>query len=193
MSTPEMDFAAARRVMVLSQLRPQGVTDPRVLAAMGKVGREEYLPDHLAASAYSDRPLRLAGGAPVMPPAELGQLLNQLVPRAGERALVIGEGGAYSAAVLRELGLEVDTADSLANTTGSYDIILIEGAVEQVPATLAERLAPGGRVAAAIVEDGVTGLAIGRAAGPSSVSFASFAEAQVPLLSGFARIPAFTF
>jgi protein-L-isoaspartate(D-aspartate) O-methyltransferase len=159
---------------------------------MGKVPREDYLPDHLAASAYSDRPLRLAGGAPVMPPAELGQLLNQLVPRAGERALVIGEGGAYSAAVLRELGLAVDSADMIDQTAGAYDIILIEGAVEQVPPALAQRLAPGGRAAAAIVEDGVTRLAIGRSAG-TSVSFISFAEAQVPLLSGFARIPAFTF
>ena len=187
------DFAAARRVMVLSQLRPQGVTDPRILAAMGKVPREEFLPDHLAASAYSDRPLRLAGGAPVMPPAELGQLLNQLVPKAGERALVIGEGGAYSAAVLRELGLEVTSADSLDQAAGRHDILLIEGAVEQVPATLADRLAPGGRAAAAIVEDGVTRLANGRAAGASGIAVVSFAEAQVPLLSGFAKIPAFTF
>jgi protein-L-isoaspartate(D-aspartate) O-methyltransferase len=192
MSKPAMDFAAARRVMVLSQLRPQGVTDTRILSAMGRVAREEFLPDHLAASAYSDRPLRLAGGAPVMPPAELGQLLNQLVPKPGERALVIGEGGAYSAAVLRELGLAVDTADTIDTTAGAYDIVLVEGAVEQVPPTLGQRLVPGGRVAAAIVEDGVTRLAIGRAAG-ASVSFISFAEAQVPLLSGFARIPAFTF
>ena len=121
--------AAARRVMVLSQLRPQGVTDAGVLGAMGAVAREDFLPAKFAAVAYADRPLRLDDGAPVMAPAELGQLLSQLAPRAGERALVIGVGGAYSAAVLRHIGLTVGTLaarkpggwfDSIANTTAFF-------------------------------------------------------------------------
>ena len=185
--------AAARRMMVLSQLRPQGVTDAGVLGAMGAVAREDFLPAKFAAVAYADRPLRLDDGAPVMAPAELGQLLSQLAPHAGERALVIGAGGAYSAAVLRHIGLTVGTAASADDgSNGPYDLILIEGAVEQMPASLARRLAPGGRIGAAIVEDKVTRLAVGRGDG-KSLGFTTFAEAQVPLLASFSHAPAFTF
>lgn len=187
------DLAAARRVMVASQLRPQGVTDPRVLGAMGAVAREDFVGPGHRALAYGDRPLRLGDDSTMMPPAELGLLLNRLAPKAGERALVVGKGGAYAAAVLADIGLVVDTADGAeAPGSGAYDLILVEGAIEQLPDTLAKRLAPGGRVGAAIVEDGVTRLATGRGDG-SSVGFTSFAEAQVPVLAGFARTPAFTF
>ena len=193
MSDPAIHSAAARRVMVLSQLRPQGVTDGAVLAAMSVVARENYLPEKFAAVAYGDRPLRLEDGSPVMAPAELGQLLTQLAPKAGQHALVIGRGGEYSAAVLRHIGLTVDAAQTAEDVvTGSFDLILIEGAVEHVPTALARRLATGGRIGAAIVEDGVTRLATGRGDG-KSLGFASFAEAQVPLLASFSQAPAFTF
>ena len=193
-----VDTSAARRAMVLSQLRPQGVTDTAVLAAMGAVPREKHLPENFAAVAYGDRPIRLADGSPVMAPAELGQLLTQLAPRSGQHALVIGAGGDYSAAILRHIGLVVETAENAeAVIAGSFDLILIEGAVEHVPASLAARLAPDGRIGAAIVEDRVTRLAIGRgaksSAGGNSLGFTSFAEAQVPLLASFSQAPAFTF
>lgn len=187
------DSAAARRAMVLSQLRPQRVTNAAVLAAMSEVPREQYLPEKFAAVAYGDRPLRLDDGAPVLAPAELGQLLTQLAPTAGQHALVVGRGGDYSAAILRHIGLVVDQAHNADDVlTGSFDLILIEGAVEHLATALARRLAPGGRVGSAIVEDGVTRLAIGRG-GSKSISFSSFAEAQVPLLASFSQAPAFTF
>ena len=193
MANTATDSAAARRLMVLSQLRPQGVTDAAVLAAMTKVAREDYLPENFAAIAYGDRPIRLADGSPVMAPAELGQLLTQLAPKPGQRALVIGGGGDYSAAVLSHIGLTVDRALTAEDAlTGSFDLILIEGAVEHVPASLARRLAPDARIGAAIVEDGVTRLATGRGDG-KSLRFTSFAEAQVPLLASFSQAPAFTF
>ncbi|MCY7281630.1 MAG: protein-L-isoaspartate O-methyltransferase [Sphingomonas bacterium] len=184
--------------MVASQLRPQGVTDARVLAAMGTVPREKFLAAGQQAMAYGDRPLRLDNGAPMLPPAELGLLLTRLAPIPGERALVVGAGGAYAAALLGHIGLEVDTADAgEAPGTALYDIVLVEGAIEQLPDSLAHRLAPGGRVGAAIVEDGVTRLATGRggsnADGGKSVGFTSFAEAQVPILPGFSSAPAFAF
>ena len=193
MANPATDRAAARRVMVLSQLRPQGVTDTAVLGAMSNVAREAYLPEKFAAIAYGDRSIRLGDGSPVMAPAELGQLLSQLAPKPGQQALVIGAGGDYSTAVLRHIGLTVENARTAEDAlTGSFDLILIEGAVEHVPATLARRLAPNGRIGAAIVEDGVTRLAIGRGDG-KSLGFTSFAEAQVPLLASFSQAPAFTF
>jgi protein-L-isoaspartate(D-aspartate) O-methyltransferase len=194
MSAPAANFDAARRTMVANQLRPQGVTDVRVLAAMGSVPREDYVPAGSQASAYGDRAIMLDDGSPMFPPAELGLLLSRLAPVPGERALVVGGGGAYAAALLRHMGLEVATDDP---ESGAVDLILIEGAIEQLPAHLAERLVPNGRVGAAIVEDGVTRLALGRASanssGARSVGFTSFAEAQVPLLPGTSSAPAFAF
>lgn len=193
MSDSATNFDAARRVMVASQLRPQGVTDARVLAAMAAVPREDHVPAGQQALAYGDRPLKLADGSPMMPPAELGLLLTRLAPLPGERALVVGGGGGYAAALLRHIGLDVDTS---ADGASAVDLILVEGAIEQLPASLSRRLSPDGRVGAAIVEDGVTRLAIGRVAASSagqSVGFTSFAEAQVPVLPGFSNAPAFAF
>lgn len=194
MSDSAANFDAARRVMVVSQLRPQGVTDARVLAAMSSVPRQDYVPARAQAAAYGDRPLRLDDGSPMMPPAEIGLLLSRLAPRPGERALVVGGGGAYAAALLRHMGLDVETTED--KGSGPVDLILVEGAIEQLPAGVAKRLAADGRVGAAIVEDGVTRLAIGRAAASSSgttVGFTSFAEAQVPRLPGTSSAPAFAF
>lgn len=195
MSDSAANFDAARRVMVASQLRPQGVTDARVLAAMGSVPREDHVSAGNQASAYGDRPLRLDDGSPMMPPAELGLLLSRLAPKPGERALVVGGGAGYAAALLRHIGLDVES--SLDKGSGPVDLILVEGAIERLPADLAKRLAPDGRVGAAIVEDGVTRLATGRVAASSSggpsVGFTSFAEAQVPRLPGTISAPAFAF
>ena len=186
------DFAAARRAMVLNQLRPQGVTNAAVLAAMGSVARESFVPEALQAAAYSDRSL-LIGGAPMMPPAELGVLLTQLDPKSGERALVIGAGGAYSAAVLAALGLAVERTDSEPPAgNGRFDIVLVEGAVEEFPEWVAGRLAPGGRVGVALLDRGIARLSIGRGS-RHGIGFNSIADAQVPPLPAFARKPQFTF
>ena len=188
-------FDVARRVMVASQLRPQGVTDARVLAAMGSVLRQDFVPAGSQAVAYSDRPLRLDDGSPMMPPAELGLLLTRLAPLPGERALVVGGGGGYAAALLRHIGLDVATAGDAGS--GPVDVILVEGAIDQLPEGVAKRLATDGRVGAVIVEDGVTRLAIGRvvtgSSGSGTVRFNSFAEAQVPVLPGTSSAPAFAF
>lgn len=191
------DFAASRRLMVASQLRPQGVTDPRVLAAMSVVPREQFIGVDQQAQAYGDRPLRLDNQAPMMPPAELGLLLSRLAPKAGERALVMGGGGAYAAAILRHMGLVIDVAEAGDSIGGPYDLIIVEGAIEQLPAMFVRSLVPGGRVGAAIAVDGVTRLATGRGtgepAGAQAVRFTSFAETQVPILPGFSSAPAFAF
>ncbi|HET9355623.1 MAG TPA: protein-L-isoaspartate O-methyltransferase [Sphingomicrobium sp.] len=189
----EQDSSAARRAMVLNQLRPQGVTNTAVLAAMGSVPREQYVPPALRASAYADRSLLVDGGAPMMPPAELGILLNALDPRPGERALVVGAGGDYSAAVLAALGLTVTrTAGDAPPGRDLHDVVLVEGAVEQFPDWIAGQLAPGGRVGAALVEGGVARLSIGRAS-RGAIGFTTLADAQVPSHPGFALKPVFTF
>lgn len=208
------DFSLARRAMVDNQLRPEGVTDRGVLAAMSSVERERYVPEEARALAYFDRPLKIAKGRAMMPPAALGQLLSALGPRPGERALVVGSGTGYSAALLRSIGLEVTALEadkSLAELAGEagietivgeldmgwakgapYDLILIDGAAEEIPAALIKQLRDGGRLAGAIVERGVSRLVIGRASG-GALGLRSIADAEVGALPGFERPRAFTF
>ena len=208
------DFSLARRAMVDSQLRPEAVTDRGVLAAMASVERENFVPESARALAYFDRPLRLSDSRAMMPPAALGRLLSELAPRAGERALIIGSGTGYAAALLKAIGLEVvalESDEELARTaraagvetvTGDlaagwakeapYDLVLFDGAVEEVPDSILKQLAPGGRLAGAIVDRGVTRLVVGRVAG-GSLGLRSLADADVAILPGFSRPRAFTF
>jgi protein-L-isoaspartate(D-aspartate) O-methyltransferase len=193
MTQPLPDFAAARRAMIDSQLRPSGVTDRALLAAMATVPREQFVPEAQRALAYSDRPVDLGEGRALMAPAALGKLLTELEPRPGERALVVGSGNAYAARVLEAIGLDVDLADGPEPAgKASYDLILIDGAVEDVPAGFAGRLAPGGRLGTGVSDQGVTRLAVGRVAG-GALGLRRFADGEVPLLPGFTRPRAFTF
>ena len=193
MTQPMPDFAAARRAMIDSQLRPSGVTGRAVLAAMAAVPREDFVPEGARAIAYSDRPVDLGHGRALMAPAALAKLLTELEPRPGERALVIGSGNGYAARVLEALGLDVELADRAAPAgSAKYDLILIDGAVEEVPAALADRLAAGGRLGTGVVDQGVTRLAIGRIAG-GALGLRRFADGEVPVLAQFTRPRVFTF
>jgi protein-L-isoaspartate(D-aspartate) O-methyltransferase len=208
------DFSLARRTMIDNQLRPQGVTDRGVLTAMAKVERERFVPAGARALAYFDRPLKVAEGRALMAPAELGRLLTELAPRPGERALVIGSGTGYSAAILKEIGLEVVALESdqalasAANAEGvdtvvgelsmgwpkgaPFDLILLDGAVEEFPASLGKQLSEDGRIAGAIADRGVTRLFVGRCA-KGVVGLRVIADADVEALPGFERPRAFTF
>jgi protein-L-isoaspartate(D-aspartate) O-methyltransferase len=208
------DYSLARRAMVDSQLRPEAVTDRGVLAAMAAVERERFVPESAKALAYFDRPLPLTKDRAMMPPAALGRLLSELAPRAGEGALVVGSGTGYSAALLQAIGLEavaLESDEALAASareagietvsgaladgwkgSAPYDIILLDGAVEEIPATLIKQLSADGRLAGAIVDRGVTRLVVGRAAG-GSLGLRTLADADVDILPGFERPRAFTF
>ena len=212
--SPIPDFAAAREAMVESQLRPQGVTDRGVLEAMRKVARENFLPSHTKPLAYVDRAVAVGEGRFLPAPTVLGQLLTQMMPQPGQRALVIGAGTGYSAAVLKDIGLDVVAIDSDASliaaageqgiqvTNGPldagsangapYDQILIDGAVEYLPDAIVEQLADGGRLGAALIDRGITRLIVGRKAG-GAFGYLSIGDAGVPALPGFSRPKAFTF
>ena len=211
---PVPDFAAAREAMVECQLRPQGVTDPAVIEAMGTIQREKFLPSHTRPLAYVDRAVATGKRRFLAAPAVLGQLLTQMKIERGQRALVIGAGTGYSAAVLAAMGLTVDALESdtalitaaleakvkviegpleEGNPAGApYDQILIDGAVEYIPDTIIDQLADGGRLGAAIIDRGVTRLVIGRKAG-GAFGTLSIGDAGVPPLPGFSRPKAFTF
>lgn len=192
-----MDFEAARRAMIDSQLRPEGVTDGAVLAAMGSVAREDFVPANLRDVAYVDRPIALGEGRAMMPPAALGRLLGALAPRAGERVLVVGDASGYATAVLKAMGLAVSTTERADGggadaAGGAFDLILIDGAVDEVSQGLIDQLADGGRLGAGLRANGVGRLVVGRAAA-GRLGLRTIADADVPALPHDARRPAFTF
>jgi protein-L-isoaspartate(D-aspartate) O-methyltransferase len=212
--TPIPDFAAARAAMVESQLRPQGVTDPAVISAMGAVPREKFVAAEARALAYVDRAVPMGDGRFLPAPAVLGSLLTQMMALPGQRALVVGAGTGYSAAVLEAMGLVVTALDSspeLAKAArghglqavegplesgwskgAPFDQILIDGAVEYVPDRIVDQLADGGRLGTALVDRGVTRLIVGRKAG-GAFGYLSLSDAGVPTLPAFACPSAFTF
>lgn len=214
MQAPIPDFAAAREAMIESQLRPQGVTDPAVLAAMGRVERERFVPSDSRPLAYMDRPVALGDRRFLMPPPVLGQLLTQMLVEPRHRTLVVGVGTGYSAAVLAAMGVQVVALESdpaLAATAreqgveivegpleagwpqaGPYDQVLIDGAVEVIPDAIVDQLADGGRLGTVIVDRGVTRLIVGRKAA-GAFGYLSFGDAGVPALPGFRPAKAFTF
>lgn len=200
--------------MIDSQLRPQGVTDPAVLQAMASVAREQFLPDQSRPFAYVDRAVTIGFGRFLAAPAVLGQLLTRMMPQRGQRALVIGAGTGYSAAVLDAMGLDVvavEVSPELAAKArelgvdlvegpleaghrkgAPYDLILIDGAVEMIPDFIVDQLADGGRLGTALVDRGVTRLIVGRKVG-GAFGHVSIGDAGVPALPGFTRPKAFTF
>jgi protein-L-isoaspartate(D-aspartate) O-methyltransferase len=174
---PALDTAEARRCMVDGQLRPNRVTDARLIAAMSEIPRENFLPDGLGARAYVDEDVRLPGGRALIEPMVIARLLQLLSIRDGDRVLVVGAGTGYAAAVAAHCGarvvaLESDAGlldlarraargvagpDALRFVEGPvesgyaagapYDAILIEGEVPEVPRAIADQLAEGGRLA----------------------------------------------
>ena len=207
-------FEPMRRAMVASQLRTTGVNDPRVIAAMGEVERERFVPAERSGLAYADALVPLGNGRALNPPMATGRLLTEARLTGSEHALVIGAGTGYSAAVLARLlsslvALEED-ADLIAQAKAAgvalvkgplakgwpkgapYDFILIDGAVEHVPQAIVDQVADGGQVAFALLDRGVTRLAIGRAV-EGALGVTVYADAAAAILPGFEKPRGFSF
>lgn len=178
----------ARRAMIDSQLRVSGVNDPEVLSAIDSVAREDFVPDALKANAYIDRALPLGDGHFLPAPLAHGRMLMEAAPVAADTVLVVSPSG-YLAAVAAAFGCTVATltpAEAVAAKPkgAAVSLILVDGAIEQLPAGLAARLAEGGRIATGLVERGVTRLAIGtKAAG--EVTLLPLADIGFPVLPEF--------
>ena len=168
MSTP------AQR-MVAEQLLPNGVTDQRIIDVMSQVPREEFLPGRMRRHAYENRALAIECGQTISQPLVVALMTQAVAPKPDDRALEVGAGSGYQAAVLSRLvkhviSLELEPALAehasetlsrlgysnveVAVADGSfgwppyapYDIIMVAAASPDVPAALIEQLAPGGRL-----------------------------------------------
>ncbi len=207
-----------RAAMIDSQLRPNDVIDPTVLAAMASVAREKHVPEALASVAYMDRPLSLGAGRALNPPLVTGRMLVAAEIRPGLRVLLIGGASGYMAALLAHMGAEVHAVEeeealttlahgALADSriqwvkgplaagapdAAPFDRIIIDGAVEVVPDALVAQLADGGRLVAARRESSVTRLVFGVKAG-GTISLRSFADMGASPLPGFAAPAGFRF
>ena len=169
------EYAAARREMVDVQLRQRGITDPRVLRAMGTVPREEFIPEVLRNQAYWDRPLPIGLEQTISQPYIVAFMTQVCCPEASDRALEIGTGSGYQAAVLSLLVDTVYTVEILPELTQTatrtlerlgygnvvtdtrdgyrgwpehapFDVILVTAAADHIPRPLLDQLAPGGRL-----------------------------------------------
>ena len=189
MAQPQTLFSAARNNMVDSQVRPNRVTDPRVLDAMRSLPREQFVPPEQAALAYMEADVPLGGGRVLMEPMVLARLVQLARIRPGERTLVVAAGTGYGAAVVAACGAAVTAleeneallaialralprhAPSVRLVHGplaagmpadpAWDLILIEGAVASIPAAFAAQLAASGRLVTVLSEPGgVTGRAV---------------------------------
>ena len=107
MATNDDFMNDALKRMVDSQLRPNKVTDPRILDAMRRLRRDQFLPASLRAQACSDQNVPLAPGRVLAQPMVLARLVQAAEPVAGETALVVGAGTGYAAALLAALGCQV--------------------------------------------------------------------------------------
>ena len=187
---PATDFSAARRAMIDSQLRTSGVTDAVVVEAMGRVPREDFVPDAARGNAYIDRAIPLGDGHALPAPLFHGKVLSEAAPTAVDHAMVVGCGSGYLAALLAPLvgELEQVTAASAATRKsgkGRTTLLIVDGAIEHLPKGLAAELAEGGRIVTGLVERGVTRLATGRKIG-GAVALLPLAEIGIPVLAEFA-------
>ena len=212
-------IAAARNAMVVSQLRPNAITDARLVAAMAEVPRERFVPHAHGVAAYRDRPLPLGGGREQNAALATARLLNEAAIESGDKVLLIGAAGGYTAAVLARLAAHVVAVESdpaLAKAAGvalagignvaviegvlaqgaangaPYDAIVIDGAVEQLPPALVEQVKVGGRIVSGIIERGVSRLATGvRTQGGFGLT--PFADIDCVTLPGFSKPRTFQF
>ena len=206
-----VDYELARKLMVDNQLRTHHVTERRILAVMGRVPRELFVSEARKSIAYIDdtQPLGATGARFMAPPSLLAKLVQLADVQAGDEVLDIGAGSGYSVAVLaglgaNVLGLEEDVAlvtaananlvsigvtngrvvaGSIADASGLFDVIALQGAVETVPQTLFARLKDGGRLVALIRHGAVAVANVYVKAGTVVTAHAEFNASLPPLVS----------
>jgi len=213
------DYPMRRTIMVDTQVRPSDVTRFPIIDAMLTIPRERFVPQSRREAAYVGAHLDLGGGRVILDPRIFAKLLDALDIQPSELVLDLACGLGYSTAVLARLAdfvfaLESDPAmaaeaqvtlselgiDNAAVETGvlaqgsgkcaPFDVIMLQGAVEQVPQAVLDQLKDGGRIAC-IFAEGALGVArIGHKADGRVIWRFAF-NASAPVLAGFAATPVF--
>jgi len=169
------DLTAQRQQMVQRQLMTRGIDDARVLAAMAKVPREEFVPPDSRAASYEDGPLPIGYGQTISQPYIVAFMTEQVRPKPSDRVLEVGTGSGYQAAILAELVSEIysiEIVEPLAKSAeatlqrlgyknvhvkvgdgykgwpekGPFDAIIVTCAPDKVPQPLVDQLKDDGRM-----------------------------------------------
>lgn len=181
-------IAAARRAMIDSQLRTSGVNEPWVLSAMASVPREDFVPAAMRDAAYIDRAIPLGDGSQLASPLVHGRMLAEARPSLDDKALLVGDGNGYLAALLRPLvgSLDALSAEAVQSKRGkgAYSLLVVDGAVEEMPRSFASLLAEGGRLVTGLLESGVTRLAVGTKVG-GEIALLPVADIGIPVIAEF--------
>lgn len=183
-------FAAARKAMVDSQLRVSGVNTDFVRERMGAIAREDFVPAEMRSIAYMDRAVPLGNGRFLAAPLVHGRMLEEAAPASDDSLLLVDGGSGYLAELLRPLvgSIEIvkpEDAAAASRKKGDVTLLVIDGAIGQLPDALAKRLADNGRVVSGLVMRGLTRLASGRKIA-GEVSLIPLAEIGIPVLPEFA-------
>lgn len=215
-------FEVARACMVNSQIRPNRVNDPRIVAAMRRIPRERFLPENVRHLAYVDEDIPLGNGRFMLEPMVLARILQAALPRTNERVLVVAAGAGYGAAVLDACGCKVfaleDDPDLIrlaravlpreapgvtlvtgplgdgCSPEGPYDLIVIEGAAPEIPSALADQLTPHtGRVIGIVSGDGRINQAVMGEKTPAGLRSYTLFDCGTPVLPSLRRAPSFEF
>jgi len=215
------DFAAARTKMVDNQIRTTDVTSHSILSAFLSVPREEFVPENRKALAYIDTDIEVAPGRFVMEPSPLAKLLQLAEITADDHVLEVGGASGYATAILAKVAKSVTSLESdaalkdVATATlkkldysnvsvvsgdltkghvskGPYDVIFVNGAVEEVPAALLDQLKNGGRMVV-VVGSGNASRARLYVRDGHAVSDRPAFNTAVKSLPGFSRKPEFVF
>jgi protein-L-isoaspartate(D-aspartate) O-methyltransferase len=215
-------YDAARVNMVESQLRPNKVTDQRVIEAFMRIRRELFVPERLRGVSYVDDDLPLGGGRYLMQPMVAARLLQAAIVEPTDAALVVGAGVGYEAALLAQLARSVVALDEnpeLARIGRSalvdhriasvsyveaplrsghrqrlpYDVILFGGAVTEIPGEIAGQLAEGGRIAVVLRQHECVGRATLITRTGGGLAHRVIFDAATPLLPDLAAKPVFVF
>jgi len=212
-------FPERRTMMVDTQVRPSDVTKFPIIDAMLSIPRETYVPDAMRELAYLGENTDLGNGRVMLEPRTMGKLLDALDIQPSETVLDLGCGLGYSTALLAHLAeavvaVEEDgmAEDAQANLSangvdnaavieglltegaakhGPYDVIIIEGGVEDVPVALSEQLKDGGRIAAIFMKGGLGEARIGHMLDGRMTWRYAF-NASAPVLDGFTKKPEFS-
>ncbi|WP_291925460.1 protein-L-isoaspartate O-methyltransferase [Limnohabitans sp.] len=219
-----MDLNQARFNMIEQQIRPWEVLDPQVLELLSVVRREDFVPMAHKALAFVDMEIPL-GAAPnqvMLAPRVQARMLQDLAVKKTDKALDIGTGSGFMAALLahqaaRVLSLEIDahlaaqaqanlqkagvtnvvvrTADGSqgAASDGPFDVIVLSGSVAEVPAALLQQLAVGGRLVAIVGDEPMMRATLITRTSESSWTTTEPWDSNAPRLSGFPEHSRFQF